>query len=278
MSATGASRANAAADSDRVLANRLKAKAPAKELGNFHKKRSNSGYEGDRDGEGGGSSNSVHDGSDDGKTTKKPPRPKRERGNFMSATGASKANSKVGEARMSTAKVKIAQASKGEEYDYTPREESTQAYTPLKKAKGKTTSSAIDNEESTPKPPRAPRERCDLLSTNASQSVIILPLYIYSNRLLLISYQSIRMHFSSSFCALLLLLHCMYTTFLQRQLHECHVIVFRQRESQRVARCVRPGKSGLAHGKRRVCRLHFGKDGPHQWDREFDALILNSFC
>lgn len=84
----------------------------------------------------------------------------------MSATGASKANSKVGEARMSTAKVKIAQASKTEDYDYTPREESTsQAYTPLKKAKGKSTSSPPlngEDTEPTPKAPRAPRERYDL--------------------------------------------------------------------------------------------------------------------
>lgn len=53
MSATGASRANAAADSERIAAARAKAKAPASELGNFHKKRGESG-DGDGHGEEGG--------------------------------------------------------------------------------------------------------------------------------------------------------------------------------------------------------------------------------
>jgi|AntAceMinimDraft_5_1070358.scaffolds.fasta_scaffold26600_4 hypothetical protein len=62
MSATGASRANAAADSERIVAARAKAKAPASELGNFHRQRGESGEsgEGDDRGEEGGHRDREH--------------------------------------------------------------------------------------------------------------------------------------------------------------------------------------------------------------------------
>jgi hypothetical protein len=62
MSATGASRANAAADSERIVAARAKAKAPASELGHFHKQRGESGEsgEGDDRGEEGGHRDRTH--------------------------------------------------------------------------------------------------------------------------------------------------------------------------------------------------------------------------